>query len=70
MKRCIVTFLGPGEKPLFDMILYGVTKDEFLRDVDPYTKHLDLKLRQRNLTLDDFEGILLSEPTSPSPLVK
>lgn len=62
MKRCIVTVLGAGEKPLFDLVVYGVTKDEFILDAESSTRLLDQRLRRRNMALDDFEGVLVTDP--------
>lgn len=57
MKRFIATALvGPDDKPLFDLVIYGASLSEASQDEDSLTATLEVKLRKRNLTLEDFSG--------------
>lgn len=64
-KRFIATILTntpEGVAPLFDLVVYGATATEADVDMVSTRDTLDMLLRKRNLTLDDFAGFAIYEP--------
>lgn len=63
MKRFIVTALvGPEDKPLFDLVIYGSDLSEAMADEDATTARIETRLQKRNLTMTDFAGFKLRRP--------
>lgn len=63
MKRFILTALtGPNDKPLFDLVIYGVDLSEAMAHEDQTTERIEARLRERNLTIGDFSGFRMRTP--------
>lgn len=51
-----------GNRPLFDMVVYGGTVEDAKRDLVATKEVIEYRLRLRNLSLDDFGGVSYSAP--------